>query len=86
MPKFKGSTYYDFETTIAGIPCVIAVTGYSPGYAAVREGPFAGPAEGPDVDYVVLDRNWYKADWLAKKITDSDREKIYELAVEGIEG
>lgn len=82
MPKYKGRWLDDFETTVAGIPCTVVVTRYYPGHPMVREGPMCGPEEGPDVDYILLDRKGYVADWLHKKITKNDEERIYEEAVE----
>lgn len=86
MPKYKGRWLDEFETTVRGIPCTIVITYYHPGSDMVREGPMAGPEEPPSVDWVILDRKGYEANWLHKKLTDNDEHNIYEEAVERMQG
>lgn len=59
---------------IAGIPCQIAVTSYTP---ADSGGPFEPPS-GPEIEYEVYDRRGYKANWLLAKLTDDDDLAILE--------
>ena len=72
----------DFETTIAGIPCGIKVTAYSPG-KPWRQHTFKGagpgdcdPPEPAECEFLVLDRKGYEAPWLEKKMTHADVERI----------
>lgn len=70
------------ESKISGIPCLIGVMTY----ANVK--PWKGSAHScpSDLDYYgycemeydVLDRKGYMANWLSKKITDYDIERIEE--------
>lgn len=64
-----------FATRIAGIPCQIQIN------QPVPTGE-THPSIHPDfryrlLDFTVLDRNGYVANWLARKIDDSDIEHIY---------
>lgn len=82
----KIRSIYEFESHVAGIPCIIAITGYYRGSPAVYSGPMAGPEESPEAEWRVLDRRGYLAPWLEKKLSSSDEERINEEAVEIMEG
>jgi len=75
------------ETTIAGIPCLVVCTGYSPG----RPGRLYGPpencyeAEPDELEWEIYDRKGYLADWLAEKTTNEDEDRIYALLMAEIE-
>lgn len=86
MPKVKRKFLIEFEHRIAGIPCMIGVTYYH------NQRPWTGSAHtcDSDMDYYgytelefdVLDRKGYAADWLEKKLTDDDRVEIENTARE----
>ena len=57
------------RTKIAGIPCQIKVTSF------VKELSYYGIAE-YEIEFSVYDGRGYKAAWLERKLTDSEREKI----------
>ena len=64
----------DFDTTVCGIPCGIILTHYwymkgnfSP--RAVDPGEYYGEEE---IEFDVLDRKGYTANWLAQKMSEQD--------------
>ncbi|WP_062359821.1 hypothetical protein [Vreelandella aquamarina] len=61
-------------TRIAGIPCLVDVTSYTP----ADPGSFFEPPSGPEIEYEVYDRRGYKAGWLLAKLTDADDDAILE--------
>ena len=63
---------YDFESTVAGIPCKVRVTYYTPYFPAS----YNGPAEGGDFEFELLDRKGYRARWLEKKVTEKDVDRL----------
>lgn len=71
----------EIEARVCGIPCIIDVTYYEP----VRPGRYFGcpedcyPDEGGESEWVLLDRRGRRAEWLERKMTDRDREKVEEL-------
>ena len=74
------------KTRIAGIPCVIDVTYYSPG----SPGRYYGhpdslyPEEPAEIVWRVLDRRGYPAPWLERKLRPEDRERIERELLEHI--
>ena len=56
------------RTKIAGIPCQIKVTSF------VKEVTDRGTNY--DIEFAVYDGRGYKAAWLERKLTDSERERI----------
>lgn len=69
-----------FTTHISGIPCQIKVTTFNhikpwggPAYEAPSDLDYYGYVE---FEYQVLDRKGYDADWLVKKMTDEDDDRI----------
>jgi len=67
------------ETTIQGIPCHIEVTRYDPGAPMVITGSGFGDAEPPEpeeIEWRVLDRKGYRAQWLEDKMTEQDEREI----------
>lgn len=76
----------EFESHVGGIPCIIAITSFYRGSPARHSGPLAGPEEHPEADWCVLDRRGYRAEWLERKLTDADRQRIDEEAVEFMQG
>ena len=75
-------TIGEFESRVCGIPCVIGVVSYYKGSPAVYSGPWAGPEEDPEADWIIFDRRGYRAEWLEKKLTDEETQRINEEAVE----
>lgn len=70
----------DLETTVAGIPCgavVIDITVVAPwrgsAYSCPSDLDYYGFEE---VDFRLVDRKGYQADWLEKKMSDIEREQI----------
>lgn len=66
-------------TTISGIPCYIDVDG-----CTVVKGSNTWDSDQDyygysDIDFTVYDRKGYKADWLAKKMTDEDVARIEKI-------
>lgn len=86
MPKMKKKYLAEFEHRIAGIPCTIAVIYFH------HQRPHGGSAHTCDSDvdwygytemeFDVLDRKGYLANWLEKKMTDDDRIEIESTAME----
>lgn len=70
----------EFNTRIAGIPCICHVTYYTPEIPAYTSGLHEDsyPAEGGDFEFEILDRNGRKAEWLERKLTDEDEERLYQ--------
>lgn len=73
-----------FDYRIAGIPCKIEVlavnrTKGSFCYHASSDLDYYGEA---DVQFQVLDRKGYKANWLAKKLTNAEQERICDLILD----
>lgn len=85
MAKFNDHLY-TLDYTIQGIPCKLAVI------SCLIVPPHRGSAWTCDsdldyygyseIDYVVLDRKGYLADWLAKKMNDNDEEEAVTFIVE----
>lgn len=68
----------DLDTRIGGIPCIVRVTHYervagSFSHNAPSDVDYYGYT---DSDWDVLDRRGRKADWLAKKLTADDVQRI----------
>lgn len=68
----------DFYLTISGIPAAIHITDYFAGYPSSS----IAPEETEYVDFVVTDKNGYIADWLDKKITPENHERLYAKLIE----
>ena len=69
---------FEFESRIAGIHCIISVDSYtesrgSYSYNASSDWDYYGYSES---EWTVLDRKGYKADWLARKLTSKDCDRI----------
>jgi hypothetical protein len=76
MAKFVG----DFETRIQGIPCQIFVDSYEKTKGSYR---YDAPSSldfygGTECSFTVLDSRGYVANWLQRKMTDSDEQKILD--------
>ena len=61
---------YEFESRVAGIPCIIRVTSYSSGRPANIWGrpEDCYPEEYPEVEFQVCDRRGRPAPWLERKL------------------
>ena len=74
----------EFESRVAGIPCIIGVTHYvrvkgSHSYNAASDMDYYGYTE---CDFVVLDRRGRPAPWLERKLTDSIQRDIEQETAE----
>lgn len=71
------------STRIAGIPCQVEMTSYTP-YWNGRRGHIDNwlPDEPEQVEFEVYDRKGYPATWLANKMTDDDYHRIEQLLLE----
>lgn len=74
----RGNGLFQFESSVAGIPCIVDVTYYAKGHNGSRDEP---PDYG-EVEYDILDRKGYPAAWLAKKLMEQDAERIEVAAHE----
>ena len=63
---------YDFESTVAGIPCKVRVT-YATKYVPAS---WDSPEESGEFEFDLLDRKGYRAKWLEKKVTENDVERL----------
>ena len=63
---------YDFESQVAGIPCKVRVTYYTPYVPAS----YNSPAEGGDFNFQILDKKGYRAKWLEAKVMEADVEHL----------
>jgi len=86
MPKMKKKYLAEFEHRIAGIPCMIGVTYFhnqpawrGSAHTCDSDMDYYGYTE---MDFDVLDRKGYAANWLEKKMTDDDRTEIENTALE----
>jgi hypothetical protein len=85
----------DMETTVLGIPCGVVVDSYSaprPAYIGKFPGAGFGDAEPPEpeeIEWHLIDRKGYRADWLAERMTDADcrdvESELLQLRAERIE-
>lgn len=70
---------YTMQSQISGIPCLIKITNYfkqkPQGRGASSDWDCYGYSE---AEWEVLDRKGYKANWLAKKLTSRDEDRINE--------
>ena len=65
-----------FDSHIAGIPCQIEVTTYRPPERKIVTCTTIDPPDPGEVEYEVLDRKGYPAEWLARKMTREDEQRI----------
>lgn len=82
MAKVKGLEA-EIDFSIAGIPCLIGVESY------FSQAPYSGSPWNCDsdidyygdeeMDWIILDRKGYRAEWLEKKITASIEEDIQQV-------
>lgn len=68
------------QSHVAGIPCLISYTVRGKYVPAKVDAPpeYCYEAEYPEVDWAVCDRRGRPAPWLARKLTQADRERIEE--------
>ena len=68
-----------FNTTVQGIPCQCQVTMIGKNIPMKRYGSGAGdvhPPEHQEMEIALLDRQGKPADWLEKKLTVSERDRL----------
>lgn len=66
-------------TRISGIPCEVELLSIRGRYAPAKtDAPpeQCYPAEFPEVEFAILDRRGYPADWLEAKMTQAERQRI----------
>lgn len=74
-----------FKSDIAGIPCMIEVTRYVPevptigGWGSRPED--YSPGADAEVEWIVLDRRGRRAEWLERKLTPAERDRIDSEAI-----
>jgi predicted glycoside hydrolase/deacetylase ChbG (UPF0249 family) len=79
-----GAAAVRFKSDVGGIPCLIEVTRYVP---AVPDTGLHGrpedysPGSDAEIDWNVLDRNGRRAEWLERKLSDVDYDRISEEAI-----
>ena len=72
----------DFMTTVAGIPCGVVVDYYAAGRDWIQHTfPGAGPGdceppEPEDMEWHIVDRKGYAAEWLERKMQAADEQRI----------
>jgi hypothetical protein len=73
------------EAKIAGIPCLVELTGYSP-YRCNRIGHPDNwlPDDPEEIEFEVFDRRGNPAPWLERKMTPDDISNIEELLLKGL--
>lgn len=73
-----------FETTVCGIPCGVYVERYCP--EEVIRGCMSQRIDPPDpeeIEFRILDRKGYVAEWLEAKMSDKDFYKIRDMIRRG---
>lgn len=71
----------EFDTRVAGIPCVCRVTNYQASTPMRITGSGFGDCDPPDpgeFEFKILDRKGYPASWLEKKLKPKDTDRLYE--------
>lgn len=66
----------EIETRICGIPCLVGVT-----YFHQDAGSWDCPPD-TEVEYDILDRKGYRAEWLENKMDWKEEKKLYNTVVE----
>lgn len=68
----------EFETRVAGIPCLVEITDFYAGSAPITSGPpeLCDPGDSSEVQWRLLDRRGYPAAWLERKLSEDDRTRI----------
>lgn len=68
------------KTRVAGIPCIVNVTRYSPEIPGRAFGPpeDCSPDEPEEFEWELLDRKGYRAKWLEAKLTPQEETRIEE--------
>ena len=72
--RSKSHIGYDFETTVAGIPCGVHVLYYE----SATPSTFHEEGCEAEFEYHLTDLNGYRAKWLEAKLTDADEARIFE--------
>jgi hypothetical protein len=68
-----------FHTRVGGIPCQCLVYSYYPAVPMRITGTGFGDADPPEdevFEFRLLDRKGYPADWLERKLTNNDADRI----------
>lgn len=69
-----------FDTRVCGIPCQVEVVSASRGYA----GSYYEPPEAPEIEWILLDRKGYRAEWLERKMTPTQQAEIDQQACDAV--
>lgn len=74
-----------FDTRVSGIPCQCRVIRYDAGLPMRITGwgfGDADPPEPPEFDFEILDRRGRRAEWLERKLTEDDEERLLDEYLE----
>jgi len=66
----------DFETRVCGIPCGVVIDSVDRGWPGSR----FEPPEPPTIEFHLVDRRGYTADWLTSKMSASDEFDVVDEA------
>ena len=77
----------DYKITVLSMPCGAVVESFSPGYPAklnaLPEDCYEGAED--EMEFIIVDRKGYRADWLMDKMTDDDWDDAREQIFKGME-
>jgi len=64
----------DYDLVVCGIPCGAVITSYSPAYPAKLNAlpEDCYPGEDAEVEFYIVDRRGYRAEWIMNKMSDRD--------------
>lgn len=76
-----------FDARVCGIPCLVVVTHYEPFVPGRTYGPpeLCYPDEGGEAEWFLADRRGRKAQWLERKMSQSDLDHVDTLVFEHME-
>jgi hypothetical protein len=76
----------DYHITVKGMPAGAVIESFSAGCPArIRVDPLDSfPAEDAEIEFFIVDRKGYKADWLVNRMTDNDWDEAAEQVLEQI--
>jgi len=74
-----------FDSHIQGIPCQIEITRYTPPERKIVTRTTIDPPDPGELEWQVLDRKGYRAQWLENKMTRDDELRIDNEAAQYME-
>lgn len=77
----------EIEARVCGIPCLVVVTHYEPFVPGRTDGPpeLCYPDEGGEAEWYLADRRGRKAEWLERKMSQSERDLVDALVLAHME-